>query len=72
VPRLRANAATYEIDPKRFAAWGASAGSHLAVVLGVTGDQATISDDFSLGNSNVSNALQTVIDWFGPGLRQHG
>jgi acetyl esterase/lipase len=63
---LRANAATYGIDPNRFAAWGGSAGSCFAGLLGVTGDQATLLDDFSLGHSNVSSAVQAVIDWFGP------
>jgi len=63
---LRANAATYGIDANRFAAWGGSAGSYFAVLLGVTGDQATLFDDFSLGNSNVSSAVQAVVDWFGP------
>lgn len=62
---LRANAATYGIDPNRFAAWGWSAGGYFAALLGVTGDQPTIFDDFSLGNSNVSSAVQAVVSWYG-------
>jgi acetyl esterase/lipase len=62
---LRANAATYGIDPNRFAAWGWSAGAYFAILLGATGDQPTIFDDFSLGNSNVSSAVQAVISWYG-------
>jgi acetyl esterase/lipase len=62
---LRANAATYGIDPNRFAAWGWSAGAYFAPLLGVTGDQATIFDDFTLGNSNVSSAVQAVVSWYG-------
>ncbi len=34
---LRAHAGQYGLDPQRFAAWGASAGGHLAAMLGVTG-----------------------------------
>ena len=62
---LRANAATYGIDSNRFAAWGWSAGGYFAALLGATGDQPTIFDDFSLGNSNVSSAVQAVISWYG-------
>ena len=35
---LRANAARYGYDPARFAAYGASAGGHLAAMLGTPGD----------------------------------
>lgn len=62
---LRANATTYGIDPDRFAAWGWSAGGYFAALLGATGDQATIFDDFSLGNSNVSSSVQAVVSWYG-------
>jgi acetyl esterase/lipase len=62
---LRAHASAYHLDTNRFAAWGESSGGWLAVMLGVTGDQSTIFDDYSLGNSNVSSAVQAVIDWFG-------
>ena len=34
---LRANAEKYRLDPKRFAAWGSSAGGHLVAVLGTSG-----------------------------------
>jgi acetyl esterase/lipase len=62
---LRANAATYGLDPNRFAAWGWSAGGYFAQLLGATGDQPTIFDDFSLGNSNVSSTVQAVVSWYG-------
>ena len=60
---LRANAGEYGIDPDRFAAWGQSAGSYLAILLGVT-DGVT---EFEVGeNLDVSSAVQVVIDNYGP------
>jgi acetyl esterase/lipase len=63
---LRANAATYGLDPDSFAAWGESAGGYLVAMIGVTGDQQTIFDDASLGNADISSAVQAVVDWYGP------
>ena len=63
---LRANAAQYALDPAEFAAWGQSAGGWMATMLGVTGDQATIFDDDSLGNPDQSAAVQAVVSWYGP------
>jgi acetyl esterase/lipase len=34
---LRANSGKYNLDPARFGAWGASAGGHLAAMLGAAG-----------------------------------
>lgn len=62
---LRANAATYQIDPDRFGAWGQSAGGWLVAMLGVTGDQTTVFDDPTLGNPEVSSAVQAVAAWYG-------
>jgi acetyl esterase/lipase len=62
---LRANAAKYNLDPNKFAAWGNSAGGYMAAMLGVTGDQATPYDDPGLGNAGISSAVQAVVVWFG-------
>jgi len=62
---LRANAATYGYDPKRFAAGGESAGSYLAIMAGLTGNQSSIYDDPTDPNINVSAAVSTVVDLFG-------
>jgi acetyl esterase/lipase/cyclophilin family peptidyl-prolyl cis-trans isomerase/catechol 2,3-dioxygenase-like lactoylglutathione lyase family enzyme len=60
---LRANARTYGIDPDRFAAWGASAGGHLASTLGTAGWV----KEFEVGeNLEVSSRVQAVVDYFGP------
>jgi acetyl esterase/lipase len=62
---LRANAGKYNLDPRRFAVWGNSAGGYIAAMIGVTGDQATIFDDPTLGNADVSSAVQAVVVWYG-------
>ncbi len=63
---LRAGASRFDVDPDRIAVWGESAGAHLATMLGVTGDQATLFDDPALGEPDTSSAVQAVVDWFGP------
>ncbi len=62
---LRANAGKYHLDPGKFAVWGNSAGGYMAAMLGTTGDQPTIFDDPSLGNADVSSAVQAVVVWYG-------
>jgi acetyl esterase/lipase len=60
---LRANAKEYNLDPNRFAAWGASAGGHLVALLGTAGD----AKKFDVGaNLDVSSRVQAVVDFFGP------
>ena len=60
---LRAHAAQYGLDPKRFAAWGGSAGGHLAAMLGTTGE----TKEFDVGaNLEQSSRVQAVVDYFGP------
>jgi acetyl esterase/lipase len=60
---LRANAAHFQLDPQRFAAWGPSAGGHLAAMLGTTGSVR----EYDVGEHlDVSSAVQAVVDHFGP------
>jgi acetyl esterase/lipase len=63
---LRANADANGLDPDAIAVWGESAGGNMAALVGVTGDQATVFDDPSLGNPETSSAVQAAVDWFGP------
>lgn len=60
---LRANAAKYNLNPKRFAAMGESAGGHLVAMLGTTSGV----KKFDVGeNLDKSSAVQAVVDHFGP------
>ena len=60
---LRANATRYGYDPERAASYGASAGGHLAAMLGTAGDVKA----FEVGaNLEVSSRVQAVVDFFGP------
>jgi acetyl esterase/lipase len=60
---LRAHATEFGLDPKRFAAWGASAGGHLSAMLGTTGG----TKEFEVGaNLDQSSRVQAVVDYFGP------
>ncbi len=62
---LRANAATYNLNPDKIAAFGQSAGGNLASMLGTSGDVPEF-DAPSLGNPGTSSRVQAVINWFGP------
>ena len=62
---LRANAQKYNINPKRFGVWGASAGGHLVALLGTGGDAKELEGDIG-GNLGQSSSVQCVCDWFGP------
>ena len=60
---LRAHAAEHGINPARIGAWGASAGGHLAALLGTTG----LTRDFDAGDHlDQSSEVQCVVNWFGP------
>lgn len=61
---LRASADKYSIDPDRIGAWGASAGGHLAAMLGVSGDVAELEGD--CGWPGHSSRVACAVDFCGP------
>jgi acetyl esterase/lipase len=62
---LRANASKYGYDPKKFATAGDSAGSYLALMAGITGDQSSPFDDPNDPNLKTSASVAAVIDLYG-------
>jgi len=61
---LRAHSAEHNLDPDRIAAWGASAGGHLAALLGTSGGVSEL--EGNEGNLEYSSRVQAVVDWYGP------
>jgi acetyl esterase/lipase len=62
---LRGNASRLGIDPSHVIVWGESAGGHLAVLAGLTGDRPELEGDVGdfVGESS---AVGGVVDWYGP------
>jgi acetyl esterase/lipase len=61
---LRANAKKYSIDAKRIGVGGASAGGHLAALVGTSGGKKVF--PMIGGNEDQSDRVQAVCDIFGP------
>jgi acetyl esterase/lipase len=60
---LRAHAVEYNLDPKHFAAWGASAGGHLVALIGTSDASA----GWDVGEyPDQSSRVQAVVDMSGP------
>jgi acetyl esterase/lipase len=62
---LRGNAERYGLDRNRIGTWGASAGGHLAALLGTSVGVAELEDPVQ-GHAGESSRVQAVVDWFGP------
>jgi len=61
---VRANAATYHLNPDKIGVVGGSAGGHLVALLGTTNNNPQVEGDE--GPKGVSSAVQCVVDYFGP------
>jgi len=61
---LRANAVKYNLNPDRIAAFGSSAGGHLAALLGTSAGVAEL--EGVKPQPEESSRVQAVIDFFGP------
>ncbi len=62
---LRAHAAEYGYDARKIGVIGTSAGGHLAVLLGTTGDKPELEGDVG-GNAGNSSRVQAIVDFYGP------
>lgn len=62
---VKANAAKYNFNADKIAAWGSSSGGHLVAMLGTTGNVTTLNGD-TTDNLNFTSEVQAVVDWFGP------
>jgi len=61
---LRANAGKYHLDPNHIGVWGASAGGHLAALVGTCGGKRVFAPIG--GNEDQSDQVQAVCDMYGP------
>jgi len=61
---IRANSTRLGIDPDKIGVWGASAGGHLASLLGTSGDMKEL--EGGIGVTGVSSRVACVIDFCGP------
>lgn len=62
---LRANAQEHGLRAERVGAWGASAGGHLALMLGLTGGRDELEGDVG-GHTGLDSSVQAVCSLFAP------
>lgn len=60
---IREHADEYGLDADRIGVWGASAGGHLAALLGTTGGVPSLDPK---SDKEISTKVQAVCDWYGP------
>jgi len=63
----RAHAAEYGFDPARFGMVGDSAGGHITLVMGFTGDKPEL-EGAEYGWADQSSAIQVICDMYGPAV----
>jgi acetyl esterase/lipase len=61
---VRANAERLGLDPDHIGAWGESAGGHLALMLGVSGDVPELEGNIGPYN-DISSKVSAVVNFFG-------
>ena len=62
---LKANAQKYQLDPKRIALWGPSAGGWIASMAALTPGNPAF-EDLTMGNEEADSCVAAVVDWCGP------
>jgi len=62
---LRTHATDYNLDGTRFAAWGVSAGGHLASMIAVSCGVSALEPPTASGDKPPSDCVQAAIDWCG-------
>lgn len=62
---IRSNANEYNLKPYKIAVGGISAGGNLAALARTSGGVGEL-EDTERSNSNVSDHVQAVVDWYGP------
>lgn len=62
---IRANSVKYNLNADKIVAWGGSAGGALAALAGTSGDVSALQDP-NLGNTDQSDRVEAVVDWYGP------
>lgn len=62
---VKANAAEYNFNPDKVAAWGSSSGGYMAAMLATTDGIAGM-EDLSMGNPDFSSRVNVAADWYGP------
>lgn len=62
---IRANAETYNMNKKAVAAWGVSAGSTFAALLGTSANNIDL-EDLSMGNPDESSHVNAIVELIGP------